>query len=176
MTSSAAFPLNVQIQGSGYSILCLHGHPGSAASMSVFTEHLSQRFQTIAPDLRGYGRSQTSEPFTMQDHLIDLEALLDRLNTERTLILGWSLGGILAMELALTGDFITHKSANMHRCLSLLSDLAAPDGCWVVRGNHDYPVSLKEMRALCRDYGFRLLENEHVVVRPSRLRGIMHRE
>lgn len=101
MTFPAAFPLAVQVQGSGYPILCLHGHPGSAASMSVFTEHLSQRFQTIAPDLRGYGRSQTNEPFTMQDHLIDLEALLDRLEIERTLILGWSLGGILAMELAL---------------------------------------------------------------------------
>lgn len=76
--------------------------------------------------------------------------------------------------IALTGDFITHKTANMHRCLSLLSDLRAPDGCWVVRGNHDYPVSLREMRALCRDYGFRLLENERVTIRPSRLRAHTH--
>jgi len=69
--------------------------------MSVFTEPLSQRFQTFAPDLRGYGDSRTSEPFQMIDHLLDLEALLDRHQIDRCLVLGWSLGGILAMELAL---------------------------------------------------------------------------
>ena len=37
----------------------------------------------------------------MRDHLSDLKALLDRLEIERCLLLGWSLGGILALELAL---------------------------------------------------------------------------
>jgi proline iminopeptidase len=69
--------------------------------MSVFTTHLSQRFQTIAPDLRGYGNSQTRQAFTMTDHLDDLIALLDRLQIQQCLVLGWSLGGILAIELAL---------------------------------------------------------------------------
>ncbi len=82
-------------------MLCLHGHPGSADCMKVFTDVLSAEFCTITPDLRGYGRSKTRSPFTMQDHLTDLEALLDRLEIKQCLILGWSLGGILAMELAL---------------------------------------------------------------------------
>lgn len=82
-------------------MLCLHGHPGKGSSMSVFTRALSSRFQTIAPDLRGYGLSQTTQPFEMADHLTDLEALLNQLGIERCLIVGWSLGGILAMELAL---------------------------------------------------------------------------
>ncbi len=38
----------------------------------------------------------------MATHLVDLEALLNRLHIRRCLVLGWSLGGILAMELALT--------------------------------------------------------------------------
>lgn len=88
-------------QGSGFPILCLHGHPGSGASMSVFTDRLSSRFRTIAPDLRGYGKSRFSGNFEMQQHLADLEALLDRLEVRSCLVLGWSLGGILAMELAL---------------------------------------------------------------------------
>ncbi len=37
----------------------------------------------------------------MTDHLLDIEALLDRFKVDRFLLLGWSLGGILAMELAL---------------------------------------------------------------------------
>lgn len=69
--------------------------------MSVFTNFLSQRFQTIAPDLRGYGNSRCQGEFEMKDHLDDIEQLLDRLKIDRCLILGWSLGGILALELAL---------------------------------------------------------------------------
>jgi proline iminopeptidase len=96
-----ALPLHTSIQGTGFPILCLHGHPGSSQAMSVFTEHLSRHFQTITPDLRGYGRSRTPSSFEMADHLTDLEALLDRYRLTRTVVLGWSLGGILALELAL---------------------------------------------------------------------------
>ncbi|MDX2228108.1 MAG: alpha/beta hydrolase [Leptolyngbyaceae cyanobacterium bins.349] len=93
--------LRVLIQGTGYPVLCLHGHPGTGASMAVFTQHLSTRFKTLAPDLRGYGKSQTRNDFTMTDHLLDLDRLLDRYQIDRCLILGWSLGGILAIEMAL---------------------------------------------------------------------------
>lgn len=99
--TSPPFPLKVHSRGTGFPLLCLHGHPGSGQSLSVFTEPLSQRFQTIAPDLRGYGSSQTRTAFEMGEHLTDLEALLDRYGIHRCLVLGWSLGGILAMELAL---------------------------------------------------------------------------
>jgi proline iminopeptidase len=93
--------LQVDIKGDGYPVLCLHGHPGNGHCMAVFTQALSHRFRTIAPDLRGYGRSPADAPFEMAAHLDDLTALLDRLGIEQCLILGWSLGGILAMELAL---------------------------------------------------------------------------
>ncbi|MBE9011675.1 alpha/beta hydrolase [Pseudanabaenaceae cyanobacterium LEGE 13415] len=94
------FSLKVWIDGSGYPIVCLHGHPGSGRSMSVFTKHLAKRFKTIAPDLRGYGQSKTKENFVMLDHLDDLQGVLDQLGIDRALILGWSLGGIVALELA----------------------------------------------------------------------------
>jgi proline iminopeptidase len=93
--------LNTYVQGKGFPIVCLHGHPGSGASLSIFTNHLSKRFQTFAPDLRGYGKSRFYKNFEMSDHLTDLEALLDRFQLKKCLVLGWSLGGILAMELAL---------------------------------------------------------------------------
>ena len=99
--SSQPFQLHTQIKGSGFPILCLHGHPGSAESLSVFTNPLSQKFQTIAPDLRGYGKSRYDRPFAMTEHIDDLTHLLDQHHIDQCLVLGWSLGGILAMELAL---------------------------------------------------------------------------
>ncbi len=94
--------LNTEIKGEGLPILCLHGHPGSAASMSVFTNYLAQKYQTITPDLRGYGRSRYQKQFLIQQHLTDLAELLDKHQIDNCLLLGWSLGGIIAMELALT--------------------------------------------------------------------------
>ncbi|MEA5463361.1 alpha/beta fold hydrolase [Leptothoe sp. PORK10 BA2] len=92
--------LSVEYRGQGMPILCLHGHPGTGRCMAVFTDYLSPHFRTIAPDLRGYGRSRTNQPFAMDQHLGDLSALLQQLD-QPCLLLGWSLGGILALELAL---------------------------------------------------------------------------
>lgn len=85
----------------GLPVLCLHGHPGSGRNMAVFTRPLSRYCRTIAPDLRGYGRSPAGGEFTMDDQVAALEALLDHLAIDRCWILGWSLGGMLALELAL---------------------------------------------------------------------------
>jgi proline iminopeptidase len=69
--------------------------------MAVFTERLSRSYQTIAPDLRGYGRSRVRHPFALEESLIDLVELLAEHHLDRAILLGWSLGGILALELAL---------------------------------------------------------------------------
>ncbi|MBE7382573.1 MAG: alpha/beta hydrolase [Leptolyngbya sp. SIO1E4] len=93
--------LQVEVKGRGYPVLCLHGHPGNGRCLSVFTDSLAQRFRTIAPDLRGYGQSRVQQPFRMTTHLDDLTDLLQNLQIDNCLILGWSLGGILALEMAL---------------------------------------------------------------------------
>lgn len=95
-------------------VLCLHGHPGNSEAMQIFAQYFhAQGIRAVAPDLRGYGNCKATVSFTMLDHIQDLWDLLERdlqsesqdflnehLETEY-LILGWSLGGILAMELAL---------------------------------------------------------------------------
>lgn len=126
-TSSDRLELNVNFAGAGYPILCLHGHPGSSGCMSVFTDFLSRSYLTLAPDLRGYGKSTVREPFPIETHLDDLEALLDRLNIGRCLLLGWSLGGMLAIELAL-------RNPQRYSGLILIATAARP------RGSHP-PIS-----------------------------------
>jgi pimeloyl-ACP methyl ester carboxylesterase len=122
--------LHTLIYGTGMPLLCLHGHPGKSTSMSVFTQHLAQRFTTLAPDLRGYGQSQTGQPFAMADHLTDLAELLEQHQVGQFVLLGWSLGGILALELAL-------RYPDRVRGLILIASAARP---W---GNHP-PVSWQD--------------------------------
>ena len=123
--------LNVEIRGQGYPILCLHGHPGSGDSMSVFTDVLSQKYQTIAPDLRGYGKSRHRGDFAMEKHLEDLQQLLDQYQIADCLLLGWSLGGILALELAIS-------DCKRFRGIILVASAAAP------RSNHP-PITKKDL-------------------------------
>ena len=116
---------------SGNPVLCLHGHPGSGRAMSVFTGPLAAMgFRTYAPDLRGYGRSKTKVAFEMTRHLDDLEELLARFSIDQCLVLGWSLGGILSMELALRRPAAVQG-------LVLIGTAARP------RGSHP-PISLSD--------------------------------
>lgn len=124
-------PLAAEVRGDGLPFLFLHGHPGAASSFSMLTEGFSQQYCTIAPDLRGYGRSRASADFTMTAHLDDIEALLDRLEVDRFLVLGWSLGGILALELALR---------HPHRVLGLIGVATAARP----RGDHP-PISWQDL-------------------------------
>ncbi|MGF1492700.1 MAG: alpha/beta fold hydrolase [Microcoleaceae cyanobacterium] len=101
LVNRSNFALHTRVQGQGFPIICVHGHPGSDQCMAVFTDHLSKRFKTIAPDLRGYGQSQIQQPFVMETHLADLQYILNRYQIEKCLVLGWSLGGIISMEWAL---------------------------------------------------------------------------
>ncbi|MEL7358841.1 MAG: alpha/beta hydrolase [Cyanobacteria bacterium J06560_6] len=125
--------LHTELAGpdNGYPVLCLHGHPGSGKAMSVFAGPLAEMgFRTYAPDMRGYGRSKTKYPFEMTRHLDDLEELLVRFEIGQCLVLGWSLGGIMAMELAL-------RRPGIVRGLVLVGTAARP------RGSHP-PISLMD--------------------------------
>jgi pimeloyl-ACP methyl ester carboxylesterase len=92
------------------SILCLHGHPGHGKSMTVFTEFFKTKgLTTVAPDLRGYGNSKNRQQFLMSDHLDDLNSLLKN-QPGKYIVLGWSLGGILALEMAMQARTSEAKS------------------------------------------------------------------
>lgn len=62
---------------------------------------LSERFRVVRYDTRGHGRSPVPPgPYTIDDLVDDVVALLDRLQVQRAHVVGLSLGGMTGMRLA----------------------------------------------------------------------------
>ena len=61
---------------------------------------LAGDFAIVTYDKRGHGLSDTGEaPYSMDDHVSDLEALLDHLQVRDAIICGLSVGGVIAQGL-----------------------------------------------------------------------------
>ena len=62
---------------------------------------LGDRFRYVRYDKRGHGLSEaTPAPYTMDDHIGDLESLLDHLGVKACTVIGLSVGGVIAQGLA----------------------------------------------------------------------------
>jgi esterase len=83
-------------------IVCVHGYTGSADAFNALARHLKDRFHILAPDVRGHGESAWSPAGAYQyaDQAGDLAAFVDRLELERFVLIGTSMGGIIAMAYA----------------------------------------------------------------------------
>ncbi len=96
---------NVEQWGEGPPLLLLHGFTGSSQSWRGIVEPLGERFQLIAVDLPGHGRSDAPaqpERYAMAAVAADLERLLSDMDVLPAHLLGYSMGGRLALYLAVT--------------------------------------------------------------------------
>ena len=91
-----------QYSDKGAPLLVLHGLFGSLSNWSWHCKQLAQQFAVIGVDLRNHGSSPhdciLNYPVMAQDML----QLLEDLNIDSCYLLGHSMGGKMAMELALT--------------------------------------------------------------------------
>ena len=87
--------------GAGAPVLLLHGGAGSSGHWAFQVPALAGRFRLIAVDARGHGRS-TRDGRAIGYHLMaeDLVAVMDALGLAQVSLVGWSDGGITALDLA----------------------------------------------------------------------------
>ena len=105
MTQGTRYALHCHQFGPEYGppLLLLHGLGGGLVTWEPLVQTLDTNRRTIVPDLLGFGRSPHPRiKYSVEDHLEGLEALLDDLHLvgTRAHLVGFSLGAILALELA----------------------------------------------------------------------------
>ncbi|MGH3209846.1 MAG: alpha/beta fold hydrolase, partial [Trebonia sp.] len=87
--------------GSGECVVLIHGHPFDRTLWEPQLPALRGRFRVLAPDLRGFGGSPvTPGRVLMREYAADIEELLAALGIARAAVVGLSMGGLVAMELA----------------------------------------------------------------------------
>ncbi|MCV6590193.1 MAG: alpha/beta fold hydrolase [Marinobacterium sp.] len=91
-----------QIYGTGEPLLILHGLFGTYENWGSQIKGLAEHFQVIAVDLRNHGRSPHADEFTYPAMAADVLELMDDLALTSAHILGHSMGGKVAMQIALT--------------------------------------------------------------------------
>ena len=88
--------------GDGTPVLMLHGLFGSADNLGALTRAMGVGYRIISADLRNHGRSPHTATMSYPEMAEDVFRLMDRLDLEQVHIFGHSMGGKVAMQMALT--------------------------------------------------------------------------
>lgn len=90
------------VYGKGDPVVLLHGGLGNSAHFGFQLPALVDKFQVIAIDSRGQGRSTKGKAAITYDQMAaDVVAVLDKLTIKRASVVGWSDGGEVALKLGI---------------------------------------------------------------------------
>ena len=99
-----------QIAGSGDPLVLISGLGYGLWQWHTMIPGLSEHFTVIAFDNRGAGKTDKPDgPYSVQMLAADTAGLLEGLNIENAAVMGHSMGGFVAQELALTRPDLVNK-------------------------------------------------------------------
>lgn len=94
--------VNHELDGQGDCLVLIHGFSDNLGMWYNQVPEFSKHYQVLTYDFRGHGRTRIPEgEISMEMHVDDLSGLLKTLEIERTAVLGYSMGGRIALEFAL---------------------------------------------------------------------------
>ncbi len=139
--------LNYEEYGQGVPAIFLHGFPFDHTIWEPLIPLLEKNVHLVLPDLRGFGRSPVTEgAYTMRLQAEDVVHLMDRLEIEKAVLVGHSMGGYVSLAFAHAypgrllglGLVATHSAADnpeRRQARYKLADSALHKGARVVASN-----------------------------------------
>lgn len=92
--------LKYDVNGEGSPILFLHGWGMSSRVWRYQVELFSSKYKTVTFDFRGHGSSDQSRDYTFEALARDVKAVVEHLSLREVSLVGWSMGGSVAMAVA----------------------------------------------------------------------------
>lgn len=90
--------------GKGEPLLLIHGNSGSIETMGNQIDYFKSKYRVIAADSRGQGKSELkTDSLTFVQITKDTEALVNHLKLDSISIIGWSDGGIVGLQMGISG-------------------------------------------------------------------------
>ena len=102
--------LYYETHGAGRPLVLLHGGLGSGEMFAPILPQLAERRQVILPDLQGHGRTaDIDRPIDVRLMADDIAALIDHLELDKPDLAGYSLGGGVALLVAIRHPDLVRK-------------------------------------------------------------------
>lgn len=93
--------MHYETAGQGEPVLLLHGLGSRGEDWAFQFPAFAERYQVVAPDMRGHGRSDKPRgPYSVPMMAADVGGLLDALGIPAAHIVGLSMGGMIAFQMA----------------------------------------------------------------------------
>lgn len=94
--------LYTEVYGTGKPLLLIHGNGGSIHAFASNIPYFAKKYKVIAVDSRAHGKSHDDrDSLSFEMMADDFAALMDAMHIDSAYVLGWSDGGINAIELAM---------------------------------------------------------------------------
>jgi pimeloyl-ACP methyl ester carboxylesterase len=173
-----------EIHGTGQPLVLLHGAFGLAGGWAPILPALTENHQVIAVELQGHGHTSDREgPLSFEQMADDAAGLLQQLSIQQADLFGYSLGGTVALAVAIGHPGRVRKLAILGACAgspkavyepggyeqiqSLPADFAPP----MLKDPYDlaapdpahWPVLVSKIKNLTRDFkGFSAAELQSI--------------
>lgn len=102
--------LYYEIHGSGEPLILLHGAFGAIDVWGSILTTLAETHQVIAVEFQGHGHTaDIDRPFSIEDWADDVAGLMDHLNIAQADVVGYSMGGMTGLQLAIRNPELVRK-------------------------------------------------------------------